>query len=356
MSKYNPTDEHMHVFDTKHVIADNRDAYNFCAGPCVLPKAVLELSAKEMYSYRGTGQSVMELAHRQDEFRYISIMTKREIKKFLRVPDGFRIMIQQGGATMQYTSIVKNLINLKPHGKAMVMRQGMWSNQNLDELKKHCTPVVVCDLIGDNDCSAMVPHEKWKIDPEASFFCMCTNETVNGLEVNLDNFPWHKLPKDMPVCLDMSSNIGTCHIPWDKVGVVYAGAQKNLGTSGCTVVIVKESLFGHKAKDTPILNDWDMFEKSPDTYYNTPCVWAMYITGLNCSYMNQMGGLEYYIQLANQRGSLLWDFIATTNDYFRSKVTDKSVRSRINVIFRICGGDLELEETFIREATKAGIV
>lgn len=162
-----------------------------------------------MFDYRGTGQSVMELSHRQDEFRYINIMTKREIKKFLRVPDNFVVMMQQGGATQQYTSVVKNLINLKPHKKAMIMRQGMWSNQCLDELKKHCTPVIVADNIRDNDCCFNVPPEKWVIDKEASFFYYCSNETVNGLELDFDDFPWEKIPKDIPICIDMSSNIGT---------------------------------------------------------------------------------------------------------------------------------------------------
>lgn len=117
---------------------------------------------------------------------------------------------------MQYTALVKNLINLKPHGKAMTMRTGMWSDQNLDELEKHCKPVVVCDNVKDNDCCAMTPSSKWNIDPEASFFCMCSNETVNGFEQNLDTFPWHLIPKDIPVCLDMSSNIGTCKVPWNN--------------------------------------------------------------------------------------------------------------------------------------------
>jgi phosphoserine aminotransferase len=169
----------------------------------------------------------MELSHRQDEFRYISIMSKREVRKFLRVPDNYVIMFQQGGATMQYTAIVKNLIGLKPQKKCMLMRQGMWSNQCLAEVKKHAKEVViVCDLITDNDCTAMVPYDKWKIDPEASLFCVCTNETVNGLEIDLKTFPWHKIPKDIPICMDMSSNIGTCDVPWEngQIGVVYMGA------------------------------------------------------------------------------------------------------------------------------------
>lgn len=196
---------------------------------------------------------------------------------------------------MQYTAICKNLIGLKPARKAMVMRTGMWSIQNVNEVKKHGNAVIVTDAVKDHDCCDIDPPEKWNIDPEASFFCMCSNETVNGIEFNFDRFPWHLFPKDIPICIDMSSNVGTCHVPWDKVGLLYMGAQKNLGTAGCTVIIIREDLFGHAEPDCPILCDWDTFEKSPDTYYNTPAIFPMYVTGLNCSYMNQQGGIERYI-------------------------------------------------------------
>ena len=126
----------------------------------------------------------------------------------------------------------------------------------------------------------------------------------------------------MPACIDMSSNIGTTRIPWNNghVGVVYMGAQKNLGTAGCTVIIVREDLMGHAMPDTPILTDWATFEKSPDTYYNTPAVFPMYIPGLNCAYMNQKGGLEHYILECNQKGRMIWDFVESTNGYYRPKV------------------------------------
>lgn len=106
----------------------------------------------------------------------------------------------------------------------MAMRTGLWSMQCVKELSKHCQPVVVADNISANGCTSMVPYDQWNIDPQASFFCFCSNETVNGFEIKFDTFPWHKVPKDVPVVVDMSSNIGTCEIPWDKVGVVYAGA------------------------------------------------------------------------------------------------------------------------------------
>ena len=166
-------------------------------------------------------------------------------------------------------------------------------------MSKHCTPIIVADNITDNGCSSMVPHSKWNIDPEASFFYFASNETVNGFELKFEDFPWHLIPSDIPLVVDMSSNIGTCEIPWEKMGVVFAGAQKNLGISGCTVVIVRKDLFGYKAKDTPILADWKAFEDAPNKLYNTPAVYPMYITGINTSFMNQNGGLEYYILLTN---------------------------------------------------------
>lgn len=187
--------------------------------------------------------------------------------------------------------------------------------------------VTVADNIKDNDCTKMVPVSQWKIDPEASFFHFCVNETVNGFEFNFDTFPFHLIPKDIPIICDMSSNIGTVQVPWDKVSMVYMGAQKNLGAAGCTIMIIREDLFGHADKDVPVLCDWKLHEDSPDTYYNTPAVFPMYITGLNCSYMNQMGGLEYYIQLATQRSKLLWAAIDNSNGFYKSKITDHAYRS-----------------------------
>ena len=142
--------------------------------------------------------------------------------------------------------MVKNLINLKPHNKAMMINSGMFSSQNLNEMRKYCNAVRVADLIEDNGCTQMVPIERWNIDPEASFMTFTSNETANGIEFDLMTFPWEIIPDDIPICIDMSSNIGTCHIPWEKVGIVYFGVQKNLGTAGCTISIIREDLLGHK--------------------------------------------------------------------------------------------------------------
>eukprot|EP00355_Strombidium_rassoulzadegani_P008502 CAMPEP_0168623798 /NCGR_PEP_ID=MMETSP0449_2-20121227/9030_1 /TAXON_ID=1082188 /ORGANISM="Strombidium rassoulzadegani, Strain ras09" /LENGTH=209 /DNA_ID=CAMNT_0008665229 /DNA_START=195 /DNA_END=824 /DNA_ORIENTATION=+ len=209
-------------------------------------------------------------------------MTKTEIRHLLRVPDNFRVLLQQGGATMQYTAIVKNLIGLKPSRKANLLMTGLWSQQNYDEISKHCEVNVVANNIEDNDCTKMVDVSRWKVDQDASFFHFCCNETVNGFEFDFKTFPWHLIPKDQPVIGDMSSNVATCEIPWDKFAMIYMGAQKNLGTAGCTVMVIREDLFGKAEKDVPILCDWTLHEKSPDTYYNTPAIFPMYVTGLFC--------------------------------------------------------------------------
>lgn len=297
----------------------------------------------------------MELSHRQDEFRYISTMTKNEIRKFLKVPDNYRILLQQGGATMQYTAICKNLIGLKPKRIANLMVTGMWSNQNYHEMNKFCNVNLVANNWTDNDCTRMVPSDQWVVHPEASFFYFCTNETVHGFEFDLETFPWHLIPSDQPIVGDWSSNIGTKPVPWDKFSCVFFGAQKNFGPAGCTVIIVKEDLFGHADKDVPILCDWKTFEESPDTYYNTPAVWPMYVTGMNAAYMNQMGGVDYYTRLSDQKAKCLWKTIDDSNGYYKSKITDKAYRSRVNAIFRIAGGNDALEKKFIEEAYKAGI-
>jgi len=232
----------------------------------------------------------------------------------------------------------------------------MWSNQNINEMKKFCDVHIVTDAVEEHDCTTVSPTDTWNINPDASFYCICTNETVNGIELDWEDFPFDKVPKDIPIIADMSSNIGTNDIPWDKMGMVYAGSQKNLGTAGCTVLIIRDDLFGHAEPDCPILCDWTLHENSPDTYYNTPAIMPMYITGLNCSYMNQNGGLSRYIDLANQRSAMLWTFIDNSNGYYKSKISETKWRSRINVIFNIQGGDTALEELFISEAKKVGIV
>ena len=231
----------------------------------------------------------MELSHRKPEFIEMSQMCKDEIRKLLNVPDDYAIMLNQGGATMQYTAVIKNLINLKPAKKGMYLTTGLWSTQCIAEARKHVPEGHIIEVASSkaSNFTQLPDVNTWDIDhPDASYMHICINETVHGFEITDDNFPWHKIPKNVPIVGDMSSNIATRPIDWSKFSVVYAGAQKNLGPTGVTLIIAKRSLFGSAAPDTPFMCDWNLFEKSPGSYFNTPPVWAIYVTAVNISYMN----------------------------------------------------------------------
>lgn len=232
----------------------------------------------------------------------------------------------------------------------MYLTTGLWSQQCITEARKLIPSANLIEVANSkaSNFTQLPDPATWKIDPEASYFHFCVNETVNGFEITEENFPWHKIPKDMVKVGDMSSNIGTRKINWDHFDVIYAGAQKNMGPSGATIIIVKESLLGNAEKDVPIMCDWKTFENAPGTYYNTPPCWAIYVTGINASYMNQMGGVSYYDMLCDQRSQMLYSLLDNSNGYYVNR-TQKAFRSRVNVNFRI-ELDLKLEDKFIKEA------
>lgn len=179
-----------------------------------------------MINYRGTGQSVLEMGHRKPEYTNIYKMCQNELRKFLNIPDDYVIQINQGGATNQYTAVYKNLIGLKPHRKAMYLTTGMWSKQCITEVRKFIPLEKLIEVTNTSDSnhSQMTDPSTWKIDPEASYLHVCSNETVHGFEITEENFPWYLFPKDMVIVGDMSSNIGTRKINWNRFSVVYAGA------------------------------------------------------------------------------------------------------------------------------------
>mmetsp|Transcript_13075 Transcript_13075/g.20307 ORF Transcript_13075/g.20307 Transcript_13075/m.20307 type:complete len:279 (+) Transcript_13075:23-859(+) len=272
--------------------------YNFSAGPCLLPKEVYDTCAKEMHDWHGTGLSVMEMSHRSPEFVSISEKAKADLRKFLSIPENFKIFFFQGGASLQYASIVKNL--LKDGEKGAYLATGLWSEQCINQAKKMCPEDQQPQLLAsdkENGFHGVPEFKDWNMDlDKVSYVHYCQNETVHGVQFKDSEdaqFPFDSF-KDIPVVCDMSSDIASRPIDFSKYGVIYAGAQKNLGAAGCTVVIVREDLIGNQAKDTPFLLDWDLFNKSPDSYFNTPATYPIYVTGLNLDFMLRNGGLEHY--------------------------------------------------------------
>ena len=232
----------------------------------------------------------MEMSHRSPEFVSISEKAKKDLRDFLEITQNFKIFFFQGGATMQYSAIVKNL--LQPGKQACYLTTGLWSEQCINDGKKMLDPIEVATGAESNFTHISDPSE-WKIDHSSSYFHYCQNETVHGFqfqETGEAAFP-HELVEGMTVVCDMSSDIGSRKIDWENFGVVYAGAQKNLGAAGVTVVIIREDLIGHQAADTPFILDWSLFDKSPASYFNTPATYSVYVTGLNIAHMVKNGGL-----------------------------------------------------------------
>lgn len=217
---------HFEKFDSGKPVADNKLCYNFSPGPCILPAAVLTKAQEGVVNYRGSNQSVMELSHRKPEFIQMSNLCKSELRTLLNVPDDYAIMLNQGGATLQYTAVIKNLIGLKPHKKAMYLTTGLWSTQCITEARKHVPEGNIIEVATSkpSNFTQLPDPETWNIDPEASYIHICINETVHGFEITDENFPWHKIPKGVAIVGDMSSNIATRPIDWGKFDVVYAGA------------------------------------------------------------------------------------------------------------------------------------
>lgn len=293
-------------------------------------------------NFEGTYRSPMELSHRSPEFARIDSSVKEGLKEFLKVPDSHVIMIQHGGASMQFSAIVQNLIGHRSARKAMFMTTGSWSKRCIAEARKLLAEEQIVEVtnLKSTDWQQMTDPSTWNIDQEASFIHICMNETIHGLEIAENDFPYHLFGEDVIWVGDCSSNIGTYEIDWERFGVIYGGVHKNLGPAGAAVIIVRKDLLDYGNPDTAVLSNWkENFEATPAMgcapgYGNTPPVWCIYMMHLNVRYMLERGGLETYIREAQQKAQMLSDLVEGSNGYYQL-LNDKAYRSRINVVLRI---------------------
>jgi len=199
-----------------------------------------------------------------------------------------------------------NLLGDEPKEKqtANYVTSGFWSNGCIKEAAKYCTPTESASNL-ENGCTTIAEPFDWKIDPKGKYFHFCDNETIQGFEFN--DFDFSVIPEGMTVVCDMSSNFCSRKVDWSKYGMVYAGAQKNVGPAGVTIVVVREDLIGKQRKDTPILCDWELFAKAPTQFYNTPCCWSIYMCGLNIAYMLEQGGIPAMKEKADVRAKILYE-------------------------------------------------
>ena len=323
-------------------MSDQR-VYNFAAGPSVLPLSVLERAGSEITNCRGSGMSVMEMSHRSKVFLDIFQETQDKLRRLMNIPDHYRILFLQTGASGQFSAIPLNLIGRT--GRADYAVTGNFSDLAYKEAKKYGQIRLVCDTGDRNHC--YIPRkEALKLDPEASYFYYCANNTIYGTE-------WDYVPEtgEVPLVCDMSSDILSMPVDVSKYGVIYAGAQKNMAPAGLTVVIIREDLAGHELPGTPLMMNYKtMIDK--DSMYNTPPCWCIYMLGLVLDWVEENGGLAGMEKRKWQRANLLYQTLEDAGLF--QLHADKDSRSGMNVTFRT--GDEALDAKFVREAAAAGFV
>lgn len=323
-------------------MSDQR-VYNFSAGPSMLPLSALERAGSEITNYHGSGMSVMEMSHRSKVFLQIFEETQDKLRRLMNVPEGYQILFLQTGASGQFSMIPLNLIGKT--GKADYAVTGNFSNLAYKEAQKY-GQINLAVSSADRDHSYIPRQDQIKLDPEASYFYYCSNNTVYGTE-------WDYAPEtgNVPLVCDMSSDILSMPVDVSKYGIIYAGAQKNMAPSGLTVVIIKKDLAGHELPYTPLMMNYQtMIDK--DSMYNTPPCWCIYMLDLVIDWVNEQGGLEGMEKLKWQRANMLYDTL--DNSRLFQCHAEKGSRSGMNVTFRT--GNEELDAKFVQEATAAGFV
>jgi phosphoserine aminotransferase len=317
--------------------------YNFSAGPSMMPEAVLNRARDEMLDYRGSGMSVMEMSHRGKEFMAIAQKAEADLRELMGVPDHYRVLFLQGGATSQFAMVPINLLRGKT--SAAYVETGLWSEKAIAEAKRFCQVDVAASSKAEKYLS-IPARESWQVDPEAAYLHYTSNETIGGVE-----FPDVPEAGGLPLVCDMSSNILSRPIDVSRFAVIYAGAQKNLGAAGITVVIVHEDLMGQPLERTPSLFDYRVLAEQ-GSMVNTPPTYIWYLLGLVLDWIREAGGLTEIGRRNADKAAKL--YAAIDDSAFYSNPVDIPARSRMNVPFRL--HDAALEKTFLQEAKGAGLV
>lgn len=314
--------------------------YNFSAGPSMLPESVLKKAAEEMLNYNNTGMSVMEMSHRSKA--YIGIIENAEglLKKLMNIPENYSVLFVQGGASSQFSMVPMNL--LTKNNKADFINTGNWSKKAIQEAKIFGTANVIASSEDKN--FTYIPTE-YKISEDADYVHITSNNTLEG--TRFVNFPD---TKNIPLVADMSSDIMSCEIDVSKFGLIYAGAQKNLGPAGVTVVIIRNDLIGTALDKTPTMMKYETHAKEK-SLYNTPPTYGIYIAGMVFKWIDDMGGVKAIEDINVAKANILYDFLEDSKMFSNPVV--KNDRSLMNIPFTATTD--ELNEKFIKESEKAGL-
>ncbi|PTL75735.1 3-phosphoserine/phosphohydroxythreonine transaminase [Vitiosangium sp. GDMCC 1.1324] len=320
--------------------------YNFAPGPATLPEPVLTRAAAEMLDWHGSGMSVMEMSHRGKEFGEIIARAEADLRELLAVPPPFRILFMQGGGLGE-NAIVP--LNLSRGGTADFIVTGSWSQKSQKEARRYCT-VNLAATTEATGFTAIPDAATWSLSRDAAYVHACTNETIHGVE--FQSLPDLKaLGSDAPLVIDCSSHILSRPIDWTKVGVAFGGAQKNVGMSGVTIVIVREDLLGRALPICPSAFDYQNVADN-GSMYNTPPTYAVYIAGLVFQWMKEQGGVAAMERRNIEKAALLYDCIDASGFYVNH--VDRACRSRMNVPFFL--SDERLNEPFLAGARERGLL
>jgi phosphoserine aminotransferase len=319
-------------------------AWNFSAGPAALPEAVLKRAQAELLEWNGSGASVMELSHRGKPFMALAAAAEQRLRSLMGVPANYKVLFLQGGATQHFAQIPMNLAGPGDHADYIVT--GHWGEKAVREAAPYLDARVAATSVADNYLK-LPPRDTWQLSDGAAYVHYTPNETIHGVE-------FHDVPDvgDVPLVADMSSNILSEPVDVSRFGLIYAGAQKNIGPSGLVVMVIRDDLLARAGR--PMANIFRYAEHAKnDSMLNTPNTWGWYLAGLTFEWLEAQGGIAAMGERNKAKAALLYDAIDGSNGYYRSPV-DPASRSRMNVPFTL--HDSALDADFLRESEAAGLL
>lgn len=319
---------------------------NFSAGPATMPTAVLSRAQEELLDWQGSGMSVMEVSHRSKEYIEITEKAEAKLRSLMDIPDNYKVLFLQGGASLQFSAIPLNLLN---GGRADYLTTGAWSGKAFKEAQRYANlglGEVNLVATGKDSNFTDVPNQSdWNVSDGAKYFHYCANETIHGLQI------FEPPQVDVPLIVDMSSSILSQSINVSSFGMIYAGAQKNIGPAGLVIVIVREDLLGKASEWCPMLLNYE-HQAEKESMSNTPATYSWYLAGLVFDWLEERGGVAAIGKINQQKAALLYDTI--DNSAFYANPVAKPYRSIMNVPFTLA--DSSLDKVFLAESEKAGLL
>lgn len=321
-----------------------KKVYNFSAGPATLPIPVLSKVKQDLYSWKGLGTSVMEISHRSEHFIQFIQETEKDLRDLLKIPSNYKVLFCQGGARGQFSAIPMNLLDKFSYNPDYI-ESGYWSRSARIEAEKYCIPHVIDIKKKSNGKNIILPMNNWKISLQSSYIHYCPNETIDGIAI-------YEEPtfNDKIIIGDFSSTILSRYINVKKYGIIYASAQKNIGTAGITLVIIRDDLLDKSKNIVPSILDYKIISNN-DSMFNTPPTFSWYLSGLIFKWLKNIGGIKIIQEINKSKSDLLYKTIDNSNLYFND--VDHINRSNMNVTFKLLNNNLN--NLFLKESYEHGL-